>query len=112
MIAYDLDVLLQQQLDAIVRAVRDAHAQPSQGPVVSDVLYTVDRNWAGDDAVHFTVITRDPPGREYYEWSELAPITEQVYALVREHQIERLPYVSFQLESERSAVVAASHNVD
>ena len=88
--AVDIDNVLRDQLDEIVHIVRESRADASLGPVVVDVLYTIDRDWSGDDAVHFTVVTRDPPGRDFYDWIELEPIAEQLHELVRQRGIARL----------------------
>jgi hypothetical protein len=110
--ARDLDAVFREQIDAIVRAVRAAHADPAKGPVVTELRYTLDRDWSGDDAIHFTGILRDPVGREFYELEETSPIREQVYDLVRESSTERIPYLTFQLESERRALDAAPDGDD
>lgn len=110
--AHDLDTIFRNQIDDIVRAVCAAHADPAHGPVVTEVRYALDRDWSGEDAIHFTAILRDPDGREFYEITETNPIREQVYDLVREQGIERLPYLSFQLESERRALDATPDDDD
>ena len=110
--ARDLDAILREQIDAIVCAVCAAHADPAKGPVVAELRYALDRDWSGEDAIHFTAILRDPVGREFYELAEINPIREQVYDLVRESGTERLPYLSFQLESERRALDAAPDDDD
>ena len=110
--ARDLDTLFRDQLDAIVHAVRAAHSDPARGPVVVELRYTLDRDWSGEDAIHFTGILRDPVGREFYDLAETNPIREQIYDLVRESGTERLPYLSFQLESERRALDAAPDDAD
>lgn len=110
--AVDIDNVLRDQLDEIVHIVRESRADASLGPVVVDVLYTIDRDWSGDDAVHFTVVTRDPPGRDFYDWIELEPIAEQLHELVRQRGIARLPYVTCQLESERRALAAGDYYAD
>jgi len=110
--AVDLQSTLRNRLDDIARTVRESRSDPSLGPVVTEVLYTVDRDWSGDDAVHFTVVTRDPQGRDHYEWAELEPIAEQIYSLVRQHNIEHLPYVRCLLESEQRAIAAGEYTDD
>lgn len=110
--ARDLDAVFRDQIDEIVRAVCAAHSDPKRGPVVVELRYALDRDWSGEDAIHFTGILRDPEGRDFYEISETNPIREQVYELVREQGIERLPYLSFQLESERRALDAAPDDAD
>lgn len=86
-----------------------SRADPSLGPVVTDVSYAIDQDWSGEDAIHFTVVTRDPVDRDFYDWSELEPIAEQIRELVREREIARIPYVTCQLESERNAIAAGNY---
>jgi len=102
--AVDINAVLRSSLDEITHVVQTSRQDPSLGPVVEEVLYAIDRDWSGDDAVHFTVVTRDPAGRDAYEWSELEPIAEQLYGLVRQHRVDHLPYVRFLLDSERKSV--------
>ena len=82
--ARDLDAVFRDQIDQIVRAVCAAHSDPKRGPVVVELRYALDRDWSGEDAIHFTGILRDPEGRDFYEISETNPIREQVYELLWE----------------------------
>ena len=100
--ARDLETLVEEQVAAIMKAVRAAYADPARGPVINDIRYTIDRDWTGDDAVHATVVLRDPVGREFFEHDELNPINELFYDLVRKHHVHRIPYMTFQLESEQA----------
>jgi hypothetical protein len=69
------------------------------------IPFTVDRAWSGEEALHFTVVVRDPERRTHHEWTELAPITARLSALLREEEVERLSYATRRLESEQHARV-------
>lgn len=100
--ARDLDAVVQEQVADIVRTVRAAYADPARGPVIHDVRYAVDHDWTGAPAIHITVVLRDPVGRDLYDLQETQPINDRFWTLIRERGLERIPYVTFQLESEQA----------
>lgn len=55
---------------------------------------------AGEDAALVTVVLRDRPDGELYDWSALAPIRDAIVAAFQEKGIARWPYVAFRLVSE------------
>lgn len=98
--------MVHEQVDDAVRELRSRYFDAARGPVIHDVRYTVDRDWTGDDAVHLTAVLCDPAGREFFEERELAPIRELFDKLLRERGVDRIPYVTFQLESEQAELAA------
>ena len=110
--ARDLQALQLEQVEAIVRSLRAGYADPQQGLCIADVEYTLDRDWSGDEAIHLTVILRDPVGRDEYDFEETNAVRMSVLDQVREAGIERIPYVTFQLESERKAIAEGRYYAD
>lgn len=96
----------------IADEVRRAHSDPQRGPVITAIDYTIDHDWSGEEAVHFTVTTADPDGREFFEHTELSPISEQISDLFHAHGIARIPYVVFRLESEARAIANNTYFAD
>lgn len=102
--AIDLDRDLRERVQGVVSSVREAFADVSRVPHVTRVEYTIDRDWSGDDAVHFTVTIADPQGRDSLGHHELAPIETLIADLFVREGIARIPYVLFQMDSEAKAL--------
>lgn len=103
--AQDLDRALHSTLSRIIDEVRQARLDSKTTPVITDVAYTVDRDWSGDDAVHITVTVADPTdGREFWELSELEAISEEIRTRFAQYGVGHFPYVVFQLASESEAI--------
>lgn len=102
--AIDLDRDLRERVQGVASSVREAFSDTNREPCVTCIEYTIDRDWSGDDAVHFTVTIADPRGSDSFGHHALSPI-EDLFAdcFVREG-IARIPYVLFQTHSEAKAL--------
>ena len=108
----DLYALQREQVEAIIRSLHTAYSDPLHGPAIADVEYTLDRDWSGDEAVHFTVILRDPVEKDEQDFDAMDAIRMRVLEQMRELGIERIPYVTFQVESERKAISEGRYYAD
>lgn len=102
--AIDLDRDLRERVQGVASSVREAFSDTNREPCVTCVDYTIDRDWSGDDAVHFTVTITDPRGRDSLDHHELSPIENLVADLFVREGIARIPYVLFQTDSEARAL--------